>query len=65
MPELNQVKKVSLKENRGFGSDGCKRPIEGKGESPREKCGGAKVLFIHFSVIDHSFSVPSKKKSFA
>ena len=61
MLELEQVEKVSLKGSRGFGSDGCKRPIGGKGESPCEECGGAKVQFIHFSVIDHNFSVPSKK----
>lgn len=51
---------VSLKGSRGFGSDGYKRPIGGKGESPCEEV-GAKVQFIHFSVIDHNFSVPSKK----
>lgn len=59
--ELQQGKKVSLKGIRSFGSDGCKRPVGGKGESPCEECGEAKVQFIHFSVIDHNFSVPSKK----
>lgn len=53
---------VSLKGSRGFGSDGYKGQLEEKEkESPCEECGGAKVQFIHFSVIDHNFSVPSKK----
>ena len=55
MLELEQVEKVSLKGSRGFGSDGCKRPIGGKGESPCEECGGAKVQFIHFPCINHAF----------
>ena len=58
---LQQGKKVSLKGSRGFGSHGCKRPVRGKGESPCEECGEAKVQFIPFSVIEHNFRVPSKK----
>ena len=61
MLALQPGKKVSLKGSRGFGSDGCKRPVGGKGESPCEECGEAKVQLTHFSVIDHNFHVPSKR----